>query len=51
MTQEKQFERRINLFIEQELLDRIDSAAKKRGWKRSLLIREAAREYLKKEVK
>lgn len=48
MTQEKRFERRINLFIEQKLLDQIDFVAKKKGWNRSLLIREAAKAYLKK---
>jgi metal-responsive CopG/Arc/MetJ family transcriptional regulator len=30
-------------------LKQVDSAAEKRGWKRSLLIREALKKYMKEE--
>jgi len=51
MRQNKLFERRIIFFIGEDLLKQVDSAAKKKGWKRSLLIREALKKYIKEEDK
>jgi metal-responsive CopG/Arc/MetJ family transcriptional regulator len=49
MKQNKLFEKRIIFFIGEDLLKQVDSAASKRGWKRSLLIREALKKYMKEE--
>ena len=45
----KQFNRRINLFIDDELLKKIDDNAQKRGWNRSMVIREFIKICLEKE--
>ncbi len=47
MKQNKLFEKRVIFFIGEDLLKQVDSTAKKRGWKRSLLIREALKKYMK----
>ncbi len=42
----KQFTRRIIFFISDALLYDLDVVSKKKGWKRSMVIREAIKEYL-----
>ncbi|KKK59196.1 hypothetical protein LCGC14_3036790 [marine sediment metagenome] len=43
----KQFEKRIIFFIDKKLLKRLDVYSKEKEWKRSLVIREAIKAYLK----
>lgn len=50
-TQEKMFDENVFFRIDRKLLDRLDAFAKERGWKRSFVIREAIKKYLKKEAK
>lgn len=45
---EKQFGRRVIFFIDDELFERLIHYSNKRGWKRSLVIREAIKSYLDK---
>ena len=42
----KNFDRVINLHIDNQLLKNIESYAKKKAWNRSFVIREAIKEYL-----
>lgn len=46
--QEKIFDEVIYFRIEKELLDKLNAFCKKRNWKKSFVIREALKEYLKR---
>ena len=50
MPQKKQFDRLINFHIDSALLNQLDEFAEKKGWKRNFTIREAIKDYLKKEI-
>ncbi len=45
----KQFKKRVIFWIDETLLHSLDAVAEKKGWKRSLVIREAIKKYLKGE--
>lgn len=47
----KRMDQKILIWIDKELLASLDSLANKKGWNRSLIIREAIRDYIKKRSK
>ena len=47
----KKFDRFINLHIDSRLLNRLDTFAEKKEWKRNFIIREAIKFYLNAKEK